>query len=291
MRKLRLDNSAISLLACKRRFQLIAIEGRRSGDTKETLAGSAFHTVQELIDKGHEVDTALSLAADKHPTVDMSRVVGATTLYRLTNKVYPPITLLNGQPAVEVKFCFPYGTFEPDIEVELLGTIDRCYIDPTPDVLVIKDYKTSAAVTTSHQESVVSSYDLSFQLYFYLHALLNGGFLPNSYLDYIRSGRYRLEYDFIFFDSKPPAFKRLVKTSLPPDMLFREVPFIIASKVAEAVQILRLADNPAPHDGMTVYNFCKYCQFKPGCLHMGTERELEFLSRFDRSEYNPLTFR
>lgn len=291
-----LDNSAISLLHCERRYQLTVVEGRRPGETKEIRTGSAFHIVQEHIDKTQDVDAAYNIARTKYPDVDMSVVVAASTLYRLTSKPGRVIdVLLNGisTPAVEVKFKYLYASFPHGHEmlnVYLCGTIDRIEIDEATDTLVIKDYKSSAAVTPGHQESIITGYDLQFQLLFYLYALIHGKILPAAYLDYITSGRYRLEYHFIFYLSKPPAFKRLVKPALPPDLLNREIPLIINSKILKAVAITQLT-TPAPHDGMTTYGVCKNCPYKPGCLNMGTERELEYLQRFDVTPYNPLMFR
>lgn len=289
---LHLDNSAISLLHCKRRFQLTVIEGKRSIPNEIANTGNAIHVMLELLDKGHSVDDAIATIRERYPDVDHAKVISTITLYKSLNKLPPPLDLDNG-PAIEVKFHHPYvsvDTASGAVSVDLQGTIDRIHIDPITDTLVIMDYKSGVASTDYQIAKSISEYDLSFQLPFYVHALKVSGILPAVYKPYLNEHRYRTEIHFLFYNNKPPIFKRRSWPAFNSDFLDREVPYIINNKIAEAIAVAQL-DVPAPHDGMNVYKACGYCPFKPACLSMGTSREEEFLSQFEVTPYAPLSFR
>lgn len=289
---LRLDNSALQLLHCKRRFQLTVIEGRRGPPDPVLSIGSALHIVLEYIDKGLGLDTAIATVKERYPTVDVGKVISTITMYLATVTSPPPLSLCDNTPAVEVKFTYPYAsviTPQGDkVDVELVGTIDRMHIDN--DWLVIRDYKSGIAATDSMITSTLSNYDLTFQLPFYLYCMKNSGTLPAVYKDYIANHRYRTEIHHLFYNTKPPTIKRRTWQPFNTDFIDREVPLIINARISEAIQVAGL-DRPAPHDGLNVYKACTYCPYKPACLSMGTDREVEFLSRFEITPYDPLSFR
>jgi hypothetical protein len=293
--KLLLDNSALSLLHCQRKFQLTVVQGLRPDEAEEaTATGSAGHTFLEHMDKGASVDDALSLMVAKHGSKDQDKILMAASMYRGANRMPPAITI-NGALAIEHKFKFHYGSFiRPEsserIEVDLCGTIDRIYIDAERDQLVFVDYKWSAAVLPAHRDRIMDSYDLSFQLPFYVHAMMSSGTFPAEYMAYLLDGHYRVELHFVFFNCDPPITKRRIRVAFSDDFIKREVPFIINGKVEEAIKIALMKDS-APHDGMLVYNACTYCHFKMACLEMGSEKEVEYLSRIPRRIYNPMEFR
>ncbi len=293
--KLLLDNSALSILHCQRKFQLTVIQGLRPDEAEEaTATGSAGHTLLEHLDKGSNIDDALSIMVAKHGSKDQDKILMAASMYRGANRMPPPIEI-NGSPAIEYKFSFHYGSFirsdsSERIEVDLCGTIDRIYLDSDRDQLVFVDYKWSAAVLPAHRDRIMDSYDLAFQLPFYVHAMLSSGTFPAEYMAYLIEGRYRVELHFVFFNANPPITKRRIRVAFRDDFLRREVPLIINSKIEEALKIATMT-NSAPHDGMLVYSACTYCHFKTACLEMGSEKEVEYLSRIPRRIYNPMEFR
>lgn len=292
--KLLLDNSAINLLHCKRLFQLTVIQGLQ-GDKPDTEIGSAGHTLVEHLDKGASVDDAILAMTTKHGSdIPQSKILMAASMYRGAVRMPPAITI-DGVPAIEYKFKFHYGSFvHPSthelIEVWLLGTIDRIYIDPATDRLVIVDYKWSYAVNPSHRDNIINAHDLSFQLPFYVFALMKMGTFPAQYMAYLEEGKYRVELHFVFFNCDPPMVKRHKRDAFRDEFIRREVPAIVNAKIEEAIKIAT-HEGVAVHDGMLVYGACGKCQFKVACMDMGSEKEIEYLSRLPRRVYDPMTFR
>lgn len=292
MNKLILDNSALSLLHCKRKFQLTVLQGLAKSEEESKATGSAFHTLQEHLDKGASVDEACAATAAKHSDISIEVPLRAVTLYRAATKLPPALTIA-GAPAIEHKFFFKYGDFltpnsSSPIEVYLCGTIDRIYLDG--DILVFLDYKASAAVQPAHQERIMDSYLMAFQLPFYIWAMYQSGTLPAELTEHIKTGRYRSELHFIFYNAEPPRIRKQRRSSFPYEFLFQEVPHIVNTKIRQAIEISSIP-SAAPRDGMNVYNACSYCQFKPACMEVGTEKEIEYLSRFPVKHYDPMSFR
>jgi hypothetical protein len=291
---LKLDNSALSTLHCKRRYQLTCIQGIDPGGSKDTDLGSAGHTLLEHLDKGEDIDKALEIMVATHGSKDQSKVLMAASMYRGATRL-PPAVIIKGTPAIEYKFSFEYGTFirsevSERITVLLQGTIDRIYIDNKLDQLVIHDYKWSGAYKEDHQNNIMEGYDLAFQLPFYAFCLLNMPDFPEEYKEYIRSGNYRVELHFIFFNTDPPRTRKKARMAFRESFLLGEVPLLINTKIQEAINVAVLKDS-AVHDGMLVYGACKGCPFKIACLEMGSEKEIDYLSRFPRREYDPMSFR
>jgi hypothetical protein len=291
--RLLLDNSALGLLHCKRKFQLTVVQGLTKPDQDSTTDGSAFHTLQEYLRKGHTSDEAIAATQAKHPTLkDIYKPLRSVTLYRGLTKLPDPV-LINGVPAIEHKFSFHYGSFivanRPDpIEVYLCGTIDDLHLDG--EILVFLDYKHSDAFTPAHQDRIMDTYLLAFQLPFYVWALYKSGSLPADLMERIERGLYRSELHFIFGKAEPPRIRKQRRPAFPYDFLFKEVPAIVNSKIAQAIDIISTVD-AAPRDGFCVYGACSSCAFKLACAEVGTDKEVEYLSRFPAKIYNPMEFR
>jgi len=291
-----LDNSAISTLSCRRKFQLTVLEGLTSPIRDKSLSfGDAVHKVFEGVDKGQDLDYAITA---NESNVDPLTLRRTTTFFHATQHLPPPISIKDKdsgelKPAVELKFKYHYGKYltesHKSIDVYLCGTIDRIYIEHNK--LVILDYKTAADGSEYQQDKKVQSYSLTFQLPFYIYALLRSGILPAEYEELIKTRNYRTTIFLIFYNSNPPRYVPVNFAPYPDYFLYNEVPYIINAKVAEAIKVAELKNDPAPHDGMTVYKACEYCQFRPACLHMGTEKETEYLERFQKRIYNPMEFR
>ncbi len=262
-----------------------------TADTTED--GSAFHTLQEHMRKGKSSDEALAIAMERHPTVkDIYKPLRSVTLYRGSTKLPPPIEIA-GVPAIEHKFCFHYGSFivpnQPEpVEVYLLGTIDDLHLDD--DTLVFLDYKHSAAFTPAHQDRIMEAQLTSFQLPFYVWAMHRSGTLPAEHQERITQGKYRSELHFIFGSAEPPKIRKQRRAAFPYDFLFGEVPHIVNARIALAIEILS-APGSATHDGFCVYGACTNCAYRIACLECGTDKEVDYLSRFPRRVYDPLTFR
>lgn len=287
-----LDNSALSLLFCKRKFQLTVINGLAKEEEENLNQGSAFHIIQEHRSKGDSMDASIVAAEKKYPNLSLDKVLGASVMYNTVSKL-PPAIEINGVKAIEYKFRFVYGNYimphlpEP-VTIELCGTLDHLGIEG--DTLVFIDFKAPAAKSPAHMERIMDSYLLSFQVPFYIWAICKSGMLPAPYLELVKSGRYRSELHFVFYNCEPPIVKKQRRGAFSSEFLDREVPHIVNSKIQEAINIAVSATS-APHDGMNVYNACTYCQFKPACMELGTEKEIEYLSRFPAKQYNPMEFR
>jgi len=288
-----LDNSALSLLSCRRKFQLTVIEGLHTPASTLAAFGDAFHKAVELIDKGMPADEAYheSVARAETP-FDKLKLLTVLTCYKATQKPVDAITI-NGKKAIEYKFKWHYGTYVTDtgkrINVHLAGTIDRIYLDG--DILVFLDFKTAADYSPDKQKAKVDDYAMAFQLPWYVYNMWKSGLLPTEYLKKLENHLYRTEIIFAFHTPSPPMFRRLTHGPFNDHFIHHEVPLIINNKIADAIKISQLGNAKAPHDGMCVYKACTYCPYRPGCLSMGSEKEEEFVSRFERKPYNPLMFR
>lgn len=288
-----LDNSAFSLLNCDRKFQLRVGQGLVEPKGEGASLGDAVHKCLEYLDKGDTADTMIEKVHKSCSATDIPKALASVTCYKLIKKLPEPIKLLDGTPAVEIKFKYYYtsltlpGSHEL-VKVYLVGTIDRIHIDK--DILVVLDYKTTAAGTKYAIDKVLRSYAMSFQLPFYLFALLKSGILPAVYLDYLSQRRYRMEVHLLALNTNPLTVEVHRRFAFNDDFIEREVPLIINSKIQQAVNILALQTS-APHTGMTVYKACDDCGFRNACLVLGEPREQEILSHFDKQPYNPLTFR
>lgn len=289
-----LDNSAFSLLSCDRKFQLRVVMGRDEPKGDGALFGDTVHKILQYIDEGKEVDSVVEQVHKECSGRDVPKALSLVTCFKMSKKLPPPI-LVENRPFVEVKFKHKYAsiilpTSHELLDIYLTGTIDRVHIDPIDDVLVIADYKTTAAATSYKITEVIDSYSLSFQLPFYFFCLLNFGILPAQYNEYLKTRRYRMEIILLCHNTNPPTFKTHVRHAFNDDFIAREVPLIINQRIQRAVEIASLT-TPAPHTGMTSYKACDNCGYRPACLCMGTPREDEILSRYAINPYNPLTFR
>lgn len=290
-----IDNSALSLLYCKRRFQLTVLRGLSSEDNEILRFGSSFHKAVEYLDHGATQLEALQRVDQEIPDIDIAKLTLTIMHFKQSQRYGEPI-LINDRKAVELKFKWLYRSIilptGQSANIYLAGTIDRIEIDPSTDTLIIRDYKTAGDATEYLAKKKLDDYSMSFQLPFYVFALFNGGFLPEQYLTYLKERRYRVEFTFAFYNLPTPTFKSLVKQAYPDDFIMNEVPLIINNRAVEAANIAMLGpEKSAPHDGMNVYKGCTFCPYKIACLCMGTEREEEFLARFPLRAYDPLSFR
>jgi len=290
--KIHLDNSAFSLLSCARKFQLRVVEGKKEGRGPEAAFGDGVHKLLEHIDKGSSPDEALSKVHKISLGIDLPKALSLVTFYKMSRTLPPPIELPSG-PAVEVKFSHKYASIllpnsHELLDIHLEGTIDRIHLDD--DILVLLDYKTTAAATPYLLDKALASYALSFQPAFYLFALKNFGILPASYLDYITNRHYRIEIHLLAYNMSPPVFKKHIRHAFNDDFIDREVPLIVNSRINAAVEIAGMT-GPAAHTGMCVYKACDNCGYRPACLVMGEAREDEILSRYPIEPYAPLTWR
>lgn len=290
--EINLDNSALSTLSCRRKFQLTVLEGLVNPIPDKAIeTGNTAHKVLEDVDLGLSIDDAI--AKNENINVDPLTIRKIITFFVATNKLPPPIVMTDGKPAVEVKFKYHYGKYllpnGDSIDVNLSGTIDRIHVEN--DRLIITDYKTAADGSEYLQDKKKESYRLSFQLPFYIFALLKSGILPAEYETLLRERKYSAQFILMFYNNNPPRFVRVPFSAYPDYFIHNEVPYIINTKIAAAIEVMKLKNEPAPHDGMTVYKACEYCDFRPACLHMGEARGAEYLERFSRRVYDPMTFR
>lgn len=291
-----LDNSALSLLYCKRRFQLTVLRGLKADASEPLQFGSAFHKVIEYTDKGASVIESIKRVQEEILDIDLDLLMKATLYFNQRGTPRHEAIEIDGNKAIEVKFKWLYKQIILSngqiANIYLCGTIDRIELDTTNDILIIRDFKTAGDPTEYLAKKKLDDYMMSFQLPFYVFALFYGNILPPKYQAYLKDRRYRVEFTFVFYNIKPePQTKDLIRQAFPDDFIHNEVPLIINNRAIEAANIMTFGDKSAPHDGMNVYKGCTFCPYKIACLCMGTEREEEFLARFTQEEYNPLNFR
>ncbi len=278
-----LDNSAFSLLYCDRRFELRVKRGLFTpfqGGKAPHEFGSAVHTGIELIDKGADIDEIFKKLFADYPDANREKLVKAIGAIVTMPKRPPVITLNNGKPALEVKFDYNYK------DIKLAGTIDR--IEDDDDILVIRDYKTAGDFSEGKAKDKLENYELTFQLLFYAWSLVKLDILTEAYARILLARKFRMEYTVIFYNLDPIKVKTVVIR--PPTLENSHYDSMIENLIARAKAIV---DSPerASMTGLTVYNGCKYCEFRRACKVAGTEEEEQILSRFETKEYNPLTFR
>lgn len=291
-----LDNSALSLLHCHRKFQLTVLKGLTTPANPIADFGSAFHKGMELLDKGlPPLEAVNSLLELLPPSVDKVKLLKLLTLFKTSTTVPPPITISNA-PAIEFKFKFLYRTTN-GISIYLTGTIDRIHIDSTKDLLIVADYKTSAGATDYMIAKTKKEYATAFQLPFYifcLHQLAQLGMLPAAIKEYLDAGRYRSEIWFAFYNYPNEPFTKLPRPAFNKFYLDTIIPAVIDSALDKIMTIIAgdLDNIRAPLTGLTTYQACTHCNFRPACLVAGTDREVEILdNHYIVKPYDPMTFR
>lgn len=292
--KLQLDNSALSTLVCDRRFELTVLDGLHTLSDREAAFGDAYHKCLEHLDKGVEPVTVVNKVFADAPSVDKTRLLKTLVQFKLSHK-FPPALVINGAPMIEYKFSFPYTTRTlangENLFINLAGTMDRSYIDPDNDQLVILDYKTSVVATDYLIAKTKSEYEMAFQLPFYTYAAYHGIF-PAEYKAYIDARRYRTELHIAFYNAALP-FHKIVRPAFNEYYFNVIIPQVIENRINHIVNIItsKPASVAAAYTGFNIYGACRTCQFRPACQVAGTSREQELLSRYNRREYNPMNFR
>lgn len=294
--EINLDNSAFSLLSsCEYLFQQKVIRGLAPPTGDPASFGSAVHTGLELTDKGQSFPEVMT-ALHKAQTKNLPKVLSTLTFLNSSARPLPPaIRLLDNTPAIELKFRHKYASvLVPNLadllDIYLVGTIDRIYLDDKNDELVILDYKTTAAVPPGAIDKILKGYSLSFQLPFYVYALLKFGILPASYMSYLIERKYRMEIMLIAYNCSPPVRHHYHRSAFNDDYIVREIPLIINNRISKAIEIANLTSQ-APKTGFTVYQACNNCDLRSACLSSGTAQEAEILSGYERKPYDPLSFR
>lgn len=291
--KILLDNSAFSTLSCRRQFQLTVLHGLYSPPSEALSIGSIVHTALEHMDHGRSLEETGEILRAQYQTIP-PKALTAITMLAISGKLFEhPVVNIGETQGIEYKLCYHYGRYvterNTEYEVYLAATLDRIYMDG--NILVIRDYKTAQNVKDYSCKEKIRSYDMAFQLPFYVYALLKSNLLSEEQAACIKEHRYRTEHVLIFYNAQPARVHIEPHPAFSDTFLYQEIPDIIAAKVADAIKIAGYQDTPAPKDGMTVYKACEFCQYRPACLKAGSAYETEYLDRFSRRDYNPLTFR
>ncbi len=295
---LNIDNSAINVQACDRRFELTVIRGLRGGPSLSLESGNVFHKSLEYLDKGMPAEEVVAKVFQDAPTVDKIKLLKILIATKMGPR-FPPALVINSTPMIEYKFSIPYHkTYQlcnnDTLIINLTGTIDRVHIYPDTDILEVLDYKTSAGTTDHFVNKARREYEMSFQLAFYLYALYNG-ILPAEYKSYITARRYRLQILIAFYNLTSNQIKIVPRNSYPEEFLLQEIPRIIELRIEQAARIINsMIADPGTRGAMTglnIYGYCNTCPFRNPCLVAYTEREAELLARYETIPYDPLTFR
>ena len=143
------------------------------------------------------------------------------------------------------------------------------------------------------QRTKTEEYENSFQLPFYVFSTLQAGILPDEALHLFHDGKYRPKYIFVFYSSQPCKILKTEFEAYKSNFLPSRFKTTLDYHIQSAVNIwLNTQENhAAPYSGMNTYKGCVYCPFRPGCITKDSAQEEEFLSRFSRIPYDPLSFR
>lgn len=192
-----LNASAVRISSCTRRLYLTIIDGYKQKINSRSIEfGSAFHKCPKVLEEtnniGHAMCSSLNywkLATYKDESkkqyLDAAYLTKVTldwcedfhqqdsfTVLRDSNNrdmLEDGITLQypKGKPLVELPFEIPFYVSD-NIEVLLVGTIDKVVLHKTSNLLAVGDYKTTSSWDANEY---LRSYILSGQLYFYTLAL------------------------------------------------------------------------------------------------------------------------
>ena len=284
-----IDFSALSILYCARRYQFSCVRGVDSSSA-DTDFGNAAHNFFELRNKGNK-----SPIADLLPSIISKWSIPQTEVTKLMltcinfdqQKNPSPITDTANNPLVEYKFSIPYATFG-NYRIVLCGTMDLVYcVDD--DFLVIRDYKTCAAVGAPAQ-NIVNSYTSSLQLNFYAYALNKylHAFLSPSHADMALGLKITGEFMMVYKSLPSPKFERTPFVTINP-YIIRQTELIINSLIPKAVAIHEV-NYIMPPEG-SAYKLCNKCSYYTLCLEKDEDKLSSALNRIPVKPYDPTNFR
>ena len=280
-----LNATALSMLACERRYQVSALWGYSQFTSPEASFGSEFHEfAKELAVSPTEVNP-IEYFSKTRPSSNKT-LQKLCVYYQMLDpfKGIPPLTDSEGTPTIEYKFAFPY--METDTHrIILCGTIDR--VDDFNGTVRVIDHKTSRNVKI---KDVLSEYESYIQIPFYMWVLKNYliEFFHQPEQDKIRAGLSG-QYHGIFLSFEPQKFELGNVISLTADME-QDMVELIQTAAQKMLAIYTLGDKLAPPTGFA-NKACKYCFLRNLCITRNHQDIYRFLHAQTPVPYDPRTFR
>jgi hypothetical protein len=278
---LMLNATALSRLACDRRYQVQCLWGYDIPSSPEAGFGSEFHKFAEYLEaneRSPEIDL-VEYFTKVNPSQDKS-------LMKLCH-YYSQVNPFKGIPplALEYKFAFPYLETS-DYRIILCGTIDR--IDMEDGNVRIIDRKTSRETKI---QDVLSRYELHIQIPFYQWIVSNflTDFLSEKAQTAIRKNRIIGQYHGIFLSFNPVKFELGKIIALTYDME-KDINNMISLAAARMIELHKLGSTLATPTGMA-HQACRYCLLNNLCITRNHRDILRFLEGLTPKPYDPRTWR
>lgn len=284
------DFSALSILACGRRYQLSCVKGV-DGSSDATDLGNACHAFFEARNKGvtnpvGELAPVLAKKWNLPPPLTTKLMLASLAFDQKPQPV--PIVDTANNPLAEYKFSIPIATVDDTYRIVLCGTMDLVYCKSN-EFLVIRDYKTTQALGTA-ADNIVASYTSSLQLPFYAYALHKylHAFLPDAYADMALSLKLSGEFMMIYlsaaypkFDPTPPAVINQSIIQSVEELIYLSIPKIISIHKRQSIY---------PPEG-SLYKLCNKCNYYQHCLEKDTDELTRRINMLPTRPYDPTNFR
>lgn len=180
-RHIRLNSSAVRHSACIRKTNLVLQGYHEIATPNDIVFGNCFHDfVNAYRRNGQEFNAALEAGWNFRKTVpriftkyrkeyldDKAYFKNVCFMWSMEHSSWKTVEI-DGVPCSELSWSIPF--FEGDfIDVSLCGTIDDlCMHRDNPDVIAIRDYKTTSVTDTG---AYLDRYRMSGQLMFYYHGM------------------------------------------------------------------------------------------------------------------------
>lgn len=305
-----LDASAIKISSCSLNlFNTIIMGYRGKIQNNDVEFGSAFHKFKAAFKKEGRNGFARGLQ-------EAQEYFNTTPMHIKSNKKYLDskfllqaclgyadtyekdsfqlLTLDNGEPLIELPFCFPIHVDEI-CEILIAGTMDEIGRFQN-GIYSIEDLKTTSVWNV---DEYLNSYKLSPQLYFYRWAIRQyAKAQPNEIFAKMEESEIGCHINGVFFKGKdkPIEYKRS-DVMLFKDAEILEFEILLADKIDQLIKIIHnyVTSKVIPlREGMlngactTVYGPCR---FSASCGATDKEtRDIILEQSFIKRFYNPLEF-
>lgn len=223
---------------------------------------------------------ATNEAAKSLPTIKVQDTARSFIAAASASRFSTPI-LIDGKPAVEVKFQFPI-----DELFAYTGTMDLISHDTSRNVLVIEDHKTSRKYRF---DEIIASYEGDAQFTFYSFIVQKFAYeIFKKDIDTANLAWYRkffIRANVIMLSTTPIAIRKGPEWSFSEQMMtrFEEE---LKHFVEEARGFIHSEELPPP-TGMTC-NACPSCPFKALCFASNSSAYENALQDYVVEKYEPL---
>jgi hypothetical protein len=254
------NNSSLPITTCAKRYYLTVGRGLKTppGGSKYTTIGLAFHDLMAEAKVGESTGAKGLIAPPDGSFLSKITSVQRAQVALLAEKILTEHPEMFGPDTIRERwFEIPLDVPGPDLRPVLCGTIDHIMYDPAEDAVIITDYKSTAKPLDT---SLETSYQLTFQRWFYMIAAELDDSLPDNIKAAIKAGRLKFRYCFANYETNTYLLQTPEWVSIP-DLDRARV--MLMDKILLAQAIVSHPELAIPEG--TMNGACFSCPFKSIC--------------------------